>query len=70
MQAEAGGVYRIAGTDRTVALIELADAPEGLVGLGAVDDSTPSFPNGCHVAEVQIDPQTGGLALTFSLAVL
>jgi len=67
--AAAGGVYRIAGTDRSVALIELADAPEGIAGEGAVDDNAATFPNGCHVAEVEIDPETGGLALTrYSIA--
>jgi carbon-monoxide dehydrogenase large subunit len=62
--AAEGGVFRVAGTDLSVALTELAAAPGGIVAEGAVDDIHATFPNGCHVAEVEIDPETGGLALT------
>jgi carbon-monoxide dehydrogenase large subunit len=59
-----GGVFRIAGTDRSVTLTVLAAEAGGIVAEGAVDDIQATFPNGCHVAEVEIDPQTGGLELT------
>jgi carbon-monoxide dehydrogenase large subunit len=57
-------VFRIAGTDRSVTLTDLAAEAGGIVAEGAVDDIQATFPNGCHVAEVEIDPQTGGLELT------
>ena len=57
----ADGAFRIAGTDRTVGLFDLAARqPEGRI---YVDSTTkvagPSWPNGCHVCEVEIDPETG-----------
>ena len=41
--------------------LELPPRPAGHVGRDAwVHDGVPSaFPNGCHVAEVEIDPETG-----------
>jgi carbon-monoxide dehydrogenase large subunit len=65
----AGGRFTIAGTDRSIDIIELArrlregKLPEGVPSSLDVDHTTkevPStFPNGCHVAEVEIDPDTG-----------
>ena len=60
------GVFEIAGTDRNIALFELADRA---VTMGeSLDtkcsfDAVPSFPNGVHVAEVEIDPGTGRTTL-------
>jgi carbon-monoxide dehydrogenase large subunit len=53
----AGGVFRIAGTDRTVELVTLAagGALDTVAGLAA----NRAFPSGAHVAEVEIDPETG-----------
>jgi carbon-monoxide dehydrogenase large subunit len=56
------GAYRIKGTDRAVALLALAtkyaDTREALdVKTEAKFGAT--FPNGCHVAEVEIEPETG-----------
>jgi carbon-monoxide dehydrogenase large subunit len=53
----ADGAYRIAGTDRTVELVTLAKdgALDTTTGLAA----TRAFPSGAHVAEVEIDPETG-----------
>lgn len=56
--------YRIAGTDRSVALVDLAAEAGGIEGEGAVDGRESTFPNGCHIAEVEIDPETGQLTLT------
>jgi carbon-monoxide dehydrogenase large subunit len=65
------GRFVIAGTDRSIGLIELAarlraglKLPDGVPSSLDVDhvvkDPVPSaFPNGCHIAEVEIDPQTG-----------
>jgi aerobic carbon-monoxide dehydrogenase large subunit len=35
----------------------------GLQGAGAFSANVPSFPNGCHICEVEIDPETGAAAL-------
>jgi carbon-monoxide dehydrogenase large subunit len=64
------GRFTIAGTDRGVGIMELADRLRGGLKLppelpqsldvSHVSDNPPfSFPNGCHVAEVEIDPETG-----------
>ena len=61
--------FRVKGTDRALDLFEAAaaalrdDAPEALRGpLAGVSDETmsvPSFPYGCAVCEVEVDPETG-----------
>jgi carbon-monoxide dehydrogenase large subunit len=64
------GRFVIAGTDRSVGLMELAakihaglELPPGLpqsLDVESVSDGPPSaFPNGCHIAEVEVDPETG-----------
>jgi carbon-monoxide dehydrogenase large subunit len=59
------GQFRIAGTDRAVGWRAVAarlgqdDAPAILEGEGFWRPPSPTFPNGCHVAEVEIDPETG-----------
>ncbi|MSP03038.1 MAG: xanthine dehydrogenase family protein molybdopterin-binding subunit [Acetobacteraceae bacterium] len=66
----AGGRFTVAGTDRSIGLFEVAaaaltrnDLPEDLSGaLDAISDETiadASFPYGCHVCEVEADPETG-----------
>jgi aerobic carbon-monoxide dehydrogenase large subunit len=70
----AEGVFRVAGTDRAIGIEALARAsyvpgalPDGAeLGLGAALVTRPqdgTFPNGCHVAEVEIDPETGATEL-------
>jgi carbon-monoxide dehydrogenase large subunit len=34
----------------------------GSRGAGAFSSDVPSFPNGCHICEVEIDPETGEAA--------
>ena len=65
------GRFTIAGTDRSIGLLDLAvrlrsglklpeGAPASLDVDHMLDKPVPSaFPNGCHVAEVEIDPLTG-----------
>jgi aerobic carbon-monoxide dehydrogenase large subunit len=58
----AQGIYTATGTNRTVSLFELAARhPQALDTRGhyKVPEQTPVFPNGCHVAEVEVDPDTG-----------
>ena len=56
-----GGHFEVAGTDRRVSLIDVA-ARQSLDTLSGVEVAH-SFPNGCHIAEVEIDPQTGVVSL-------
>jgi len=67
-----GGNFAVAGTDRRISLTDVAKAsfqaarlPPGLegglyeTGTFAPEDNT--YPNGCHICEVEIDPDTGAL---------
>ncbi|MGO3927395.1 xanthine dehydrogenase family protein molybdopterin-binding subunit [Rhodopseudomonas pseudopalustris] len=64
-----GGRFTVAGTDRSIGIIELAQrlrdskmpdgAPSSLDVDHTVKEVPSTFPNGCHVAEVEIDPDTG-----------
>jgi len=64
------GTFTVAGTDRAMGLTDVARAsfrPQGipielgigLEGIGAFGVESPSFPNGCHICEVEVDPETG-----------
>jgi carbon-monoxide dehydrogenase large subunit len=54
------GKYVVAGTDRAIGIMELAKRYPGKLDVKHVTEVIPSaFPNGCHVAEVEIDPETG-----------
>ena len=68
------GRFQITGTDRSIALVDVAKAfyrPVGLpkqfgIGLeasGAWAADPQSFPNGCHVCEVEVDPETGAVTI-------
>ncbi|MPY69924.1 MAG: molybdopterin-dependent oxidoreductase [Alphaproteobacteria bacterium] len=60
----ADGAFRVAGTDRRLTLFEAAGhAPDGLGSEQDFRGRIPAFPNGCAVAEVEIDPDTGELTL-------
>ena len=58
-----GGVFRIAGTDREIALQDVAKVAgeKGipLAANGEFSPEAPTFPNGCHICEVELDPDTG-----------
>ncbi|HXP06820.1 MAG TPA: xanthine dehydrogenase family protein molybdopterin-binding subunit [Stellaceae bacterium] len=69
-----GGNFAVAGTDRRLSITDVAKAsfqagrlPPGLegglyeTGTFAPEDNT--YPNGCHVCEVEIDPDTGALEI-------
>jgi carbon-monoxide dehydrogenase large subunit len=64
------GKFTVAGTDKVIPLVEVAkfayhpmavpiEFGVGLEGSGAFDGHHPSFPNGCHICEVEVDPDTG-----------
>src|SRR5512145_2832056 len=56
------GRMRIAGTDRSITFAELAGKRSIRVS-ATQTPSTPSWPNGAQVAEVEVDPDTGEVAL-------
>src|SRR5437763_15304277 len=70
----ADGVFTVAGTDRRIALHLVAAAAHdsaklppgiepGLADRGLFKPSGPTYPNGCHICEVEIDPETGIFAI-------
>jgi carbon-monoxide dehydrogenase large subunit len=72
--AFADGRFTVKGTDRAVDLFAVAAAAESnarlpealrgpLAGTGDVVSKVSSFPHGWHVAEVEIDPETGRVEL-------
>jgi carbon-monoxide dehydrogenase large subunit len=72
--AFADGAFTIAGTDRSMPIQQVAqmsfipvglpsELGVGLQGAGAFSPGLPSFANGCHICEVEIDPETGEVAL-------
>ena len=64
------GVFRIAGTDRAMTICDVAraaadpgripgDMEPGLTAQAVYTARTMNYPNGCHVCELEIDPDTG-----------
>jgi aerobic carbon-monoxide dehydrogenase large subunit len=76
----ADGVFRIAGTDRQIGIEAVAraafnpaslpaDVEPGFAESGHFTPPASTFPNGCHVCEVEIDPQTGHVEILRYLVV-
>jgi len=71
------GAFMVTGTDRRIGLLDLAARAKARKQRGDGEDldtkltaDTPqTFPNGCHIAEVEIDPDTGATALVGYTAV-
>jgi carbon-monoxide dehydrogenase large subunit len=75
------GRFTIAGTDRGIGLLDLAtmlrdktivlpsEIPQSLDVTHVTKEITSSWPNGCHIAEVEIDPDTGRWEITRYTAV-
>jgi carbon-monoxide dehydrogenase large subunit len=72
------GHFEVMGTDRRIGLFELATLAKEMHARGEIPETmdtkvnaeTPlTFPNGCHIAEVEIDPETGRLAVVAYTAV-
>jgi carbon-monoxide dehydrogenase large subunit len=65
------GSYRVTGTDKAINLVDVAKATYapmgpiagkfgiGLDATGSFDPTPPSHPNGAHVVELEVDPETG-----------
>jgi aerobic carbon-monoxide dehydrogenase large subunit len=72
------GRFEVVGTDRRISLFELAgraaemkkrgEIPENL-DTKASTETPQTFPNGCHIAEVEVDPDTGGVEILSYTAV-
>jgi carbon-monoxide dehydrogenase large subunit len=72
------GMFGVRGSGREVSLFEVAERAAELRRQGVIAESLdtqenvkapPSFPNGCHVAEVEIDPDSGAVAIVNYVAV-
>jgi carbon-monoxide dehydrogenase large subunit len=72
------GLFEVAGTDRRIGLFDLADRALAMKERGETAESldaraevetTQSFPNGCHIAEIEIDPDTGHVRIVNYVAV-
>jgi carbon-monoxide dehydrogenase large subunit len=72
------GKFAVRGSGREVSLFDVAERAAELARSGVIPESLdtqanikspPSFPNGCHVAEVEIDPSTGAVAIVSYVAV-
>ena len=62
----AQGRYRIKGTDRAIAIQSLAQG--GALDLAYQNKFGACFPNGCHIAEVEIEPETGNTEIVSYVA--
>ncbi len=76
----ADGVFTVTGTDRRIGIEEVARAAfdparqppgvePGFAESGHFTPPQPTFPNGCHVCEVEIDPGTGHVDIVRYLVV-
>jgi carbon-monoxide dehydrogenase large subunit len=72
------GHFEVVGTDRRLSLFEVAERAGELVKRGVIAegldtntkaDTPQTFPNGCHVAEVEVDPDSGHVAIVGYAAV-
>ena len=64
------GAFNVVGTDRRMSLFDVAARAKEMKKKGEIAEDldtkvvteTPlTFPNGCHIAEVEVDPQTGAV---------
>jgi carbon-monoxide dehydrogenase large subunit len=65
------GQYRVVGTDKAITIMDVAKAAYapmgpltekfgvGLEATGSYSADPPSHPNGCHICELEVDPETG-----------
>jgi carbon-monoxide dehydrogenase large subunit len=67
-----GGQFEVVGTDRRVSLFEVATRARtngDSLDTKATVDTPQTFPNGCHIAEVEVDPETGEVEIVSYAAV-
>ena len=62
-----GGAYVISGTDRRIGLFKVARVAEErgapLIAGATFETAGPSYPNGCQLCEVEVDPDTGKVTI-------
>ena len=72
--AFAEGKFTVVGTDKTIRLVDLvkrsfalagwpAEFGVGLEAVGTFTPTRPNFANGCHICEIEVDPETGAVIL-------
>jgi carbon-monoxide dehydrogenase large subunit len=61
----AGGCFSVAGTDMSIGLFDLASKqPEQRIFMDSTSAASgPSWPNACHITEVEVDPASGEVAV-------
>jgi aerobic carbon-monoxide dehydrogenase large subunit len=69
------GQYRVTGTDKVISIVDVAKASYapmgpltdkfgvGLESAGSFSPNPPSHPNGSHVCELEVDPETGEVTI-------
>ncbi len=66
------GDYRVTGTDRRVSIVDLAKKHVGAKPHPLDQDFATrfgsTFPNGCHIAEVEVEPETGAIDIVSYIA--
>lgn len=64
------GIYRVAGTSRQVLLSDVLSRRNDALDVSCFDTASgATFPNGCHICEVEVDPETGHVDLLSYLVV-
>ena len=72
------GKFSVKGSAREVSLFDVAERANELVRSGTITESLDtqagikvpsSFPNGCHIAEVELDPDTGAIDIITYVAI-
>ncbi|SMF49049.1 carbon-monoxide dehydrogenase large subunit [Tistlia consotensis] len=59
----AAGAFTVVGTDRVVTLVEVAAKAGGLAATETFVHEPGTFPNGAHVCELEVDPETGTIEI-------
>ena len=66
---ESGPLFEVKGTNRNIDLFSVAKIAEeksntkSLDGISAYEHKDPTYPNGCHICEVEVDRDTGNIEL-------
>ncbi|HXF86785.1 MAG TPA: xanthine dehydrogenase family protein molybdopterin-binding subunit [Xanthobacteraceae bacterium] len=74
------GKFTVVGTDKSIRLVDLvkrsfapvgwpAELGVGLEAVGTFTPERPNFANGCHICEVEVDPETGAVEIARYTAV-
>jgi carbon-monoxide dehydrogenase large subunit len=62
------GEFRIKGTDRRISIKDLSRQRPGALDVAYQNKFGATFPNGCHIAEVEIEPETGATEIVSYVA--